>query len=486
MEDQLKKSLSRETTGYNKNLPIKVLQFGGGNFMRAFVDYTIDALNENHGFNAGIALIQPTPRGSVHKLEEQGNLYTLFTRGIKNDTIVDEKRIISAIQKSVNPYTNYNAYLALAEEEELQFLFSNTTEAGIVFDRDEDRLESGPHINFPAKVTAFLYKRYLHFNGAESKGLTIIPCELINNNADTLKEYILKYAALWKLEEGFSEWIQNHNYFHNTLVDRIVPGYPKDDAKVYEEQLDYDDKMMVVSEAFLFWVIQGGEALKQKLPLHKLNEQILVVDDIQPYRTMKVRILNGAHSAMVPFSILYGKETVKESVDDEFTGAFIKNVVFDEIIASLEMNKDEVETFANETFDRFRNPFVKHLLSSIALNSVSKFKVRVIPSLLQYVEKEQKLPLHLTFALAALIRFYKGDWHGTTLPVSDEESIVNIFKYIWLSKDYNKIATLALSNTSFWETDLTEIDGLKEAVATALKEIDTKGIKQAYLDFIKQ
>lgn len=486
MEDQLKKSLSREITGYKNSLPIKVLQFGGGNFMRAFVDYAIDVLNEQHGFNAGIALIQPTPRGSVHKLEEQDNLYTLFTRGIKNGGIVDEKRVISAIQRSVNPYNDYDAYLSLAEEEQLQFLFSNTTEAGIVFDKDEDRIENGPHTNFPAKVTAFLYRRYKYFNGAADKGLTMIPCELINNNADTLKEYVLKYASLWKLEDDFSLWVENHNYFHNTLVDRIVPGYPKDDAAIYQEQLDYDDKMMVVSEAFLFWVIQGDDNLKQKLPLHKLNEQILVVKDIQPYRTMKVRILNGAHSAMVPFSILCGKETVKEAVDDEFTGAFIKSVVFDEIIPSLEMDKDEPETFANDTFDRFRNPFVKHLLSSIALNSISKFRVRVLPSLLGYVEKNQKIPAHITFALAALIRFYKGDWQDAPLPVNDEESFVNIFKYIWLSKDYNKIATLALSNTTFWDTDLSEINGLKQAVAQALKDIDTKGIREGYKDFIKQ
>jgi tagaturonate reductase len=484
MEHQLKNVLSRENSDYKKSLPIKVVQFGGGNFMRAFVDYTIDVLNDEHGFNAGIALVQPTPGTSIVKLQEQDNLYTLFTKGIKKGTIVNEKCVISAIQKSINPYTNYNDFLALAEEDELQFLFSNTTEAGIVYDKFEDTLESGPHKNFPAKVTAFLHARYQFFNGANDKGLTIIPCELINNNADTLKQYILKYALLWKLEEGFSSWIENHNFFHNTLVDRIVPGYPKDDAKAYNGQLDYEDKMMVVSEAFLLWVIQGDESLKQKLPLHKLNEQILIVNDIQPYRTSKVRILNGAHTAMVAVSLLYGKETVKEAVDDNFTGAFIQKAVFDEIIPVLDMPEEELKTFAEETFDRFRNPFLKHQLSSIALNSVSKFKVRVLPTILEYVAQNNKLPLHLTFALACLIRFYKGTWEGYALPVSDEENVINIFKYIWLSDDYDKVATLALSNTTFWDTDLTEIDGLKTAIAKALQEIDAKGIQAGYEKFM--
>ena len=265
MENNLKEIISRKNTGYKDSLPIKVIQFGGGNFMRAFVDYTIDVLNEQHGFNAGIALVQPTPGTSIVKLREQDNLYTLFTKGIKKGTIVNEKRIISAIQKSIDPYKDYSTFLSLAEGEDLQFLFSNTTEAGIAYDGFEDSLESGPHSNFPAKVTAFLYRRYRFFNGAKDKGLTIIPCELINNNADTLKKIILKYASLWKLEEGFSQWIEEHNYFHNTLVDRIVPGYPKDDAKAYKEQLPYEDKMMVVSEAFLLWVIEGDETLKQKL-----------------------------------------------------------------------------------------------------------------------------------------------------------------------------------------------------------------------------
>ncbi|MDR6403178.1 MULTISPECIES: tagaturonate reductase [Chryseobacterium] len=484
MENQTKQKLNRELINSQEKLPIKIVQFGGGNFMRGFTDYVIDKLNKEAGFNAGIVNVQPTPGGSVHKLEEQDNLYTLFSRGIKKGEVIDTKQVISAIQKSINPYTNYDEFLALAKEEELEFIFSNTTETGIAYDESENNY-AGPHKNFPAKVTVLLHERFKHFNGASDKGLRIIPCELIEDNAFALKEIILKYAQLWNLDSNFVQWIEQSNYFHNTLVDRIVPGYPKDDAETYEDQLNYEDQMMVVSEVFLLFVIQDLANLKERIPFDTIDEQILVVDDIQPYRLRKVRILNGGHTLMLAPAILSGKETVKESIDDPFLGKFLSETIFNEVNPTLGLDENELKDFAEEVFDRFRNPFIKHYQASIALYFVSKFKVRILPSLLKYVEINHKLPLNLTFSLASLIRFYQGKFGEKALPINDEEAIVNRFKEIWTNNNYEKVAELALSETTFWDTDLTKVNGLKDAVTKALWEIDHNDIETAYHNFIQ-
>ncbi|SMP34907.1 tagaturonate reductase [Chryseobacterium profundimaris] len=484
MENQIKQKLNRELSNAQEKLPIKIVQFGGGNFMRGFTDYIIDKLNKETDWKGGIVNLQATPNGSILKMEEQDNLYTLFTRGIKKGEIHDEKQVISAIQKSINPYSDYNGFLALAKEEELEFVFSNTTETGIAYDETETSYE-GPHRNFPAKVTVLLYERFKHFNGAADKGLRIIPCELIENNAFALRDIILKYAQLWNLEQEFVQWINQYNYFHNTLVDRIVPGYPKDDAGSYEDQLDYEDQMMVVSECFLLFVIQEAGNLNERIPFNKINEQILVVDDIRPYRLRKVRILNGGHTLMLAPAILSGQETVKESIDNPFIGKFLSNAIFNEVNPTLGLDEAELKNFAEEVFDRFRNPFIKHYLASIALYFVSKFKVRVLPSLLTYVETKGKLPVNLTFSLASLIRFYQGNFGEKALPLNDEAGIIDKFKEIWTNEDYEKVAELALSETLFWDTDLTQVEGLKTAVAKALYEIDHHDMETAYNNFVE-
>lgn len=484
MENQIKQILNRQNSGLDTKLPIKIVQFGGGNFMRGFTDYIIDKLNKETEWKGGIVNLQATPNGSIQKMEEQDNVYTLFTRGIKKGEIHDEKQVISAIQKSVNPYSDYDEFLALAKEEELEFVFSNTTETGIAYDETETSYE-GPHRNFPAKLTVLLHERFKHFNGAADKGLRIIPCELIEDNAFALREIILKYAQLWNLEDRFVQWINQYNYFHNTLVDRIVPGYPKDDAGSYEDQLDYEDHMMVVSECFLLFVIQEAGNLNERIPFNKINEQILVVDDIQPYRLRKVRILNGGHTLMLAPAILSGQETVKESIDNPFIGKFLSNAIFNEVNPTLGLDEAELKNFAEEVFDRFRNPFIKHYLASIALYFVSKFKVRVLPSLLAYVETKGKLPVNLTFSLASLIRFYQGSFGEKALPLNDEAGIIDKFKEIWTNEDYEKVAERALSETLFWDTDLTQVEGLNTAVAKALYEIDHHDMETAYNNFVE-
>lgn len=331
-----------------------------------------------------------------------------------------------------------------------------------------------------------LLERFKHFNGDASKGLTIIPCELINYNSDTLKEIILKYIALWNLGQEFENWILNACTFHNTLVDRIVPGYPKDEIENYNSKLDYQDNLIVTAEPFFLWVIEGDDKLKEKLPFHKTNLDVKIVADMQPYRTRKVRILNGAHTAMVPFSLMYGNETVRETIENPFTFQFVNTLMFDEINETLDMDRAELESFTNEVLDRLRNPFIKHLLSDIALNTISKFKVRVLPSLLQYQTKFGKLPLNLTFAFACMIRFYKGEWKNGKLPIKDNAEIVEFFNQFWQENSNGKPLTVVLKNEEFWDQDLTKVEGLQTALEFALDQIEANGLEQAYQNFINE
>ncbi len=480
-----KKALNRKNSKLEIKAPIKVIQFGEGNFLRAFIGYVFHELNKSDDFNAGIAVVQPIDRGLVHVLNEQDGLYTLFMKGVKKGQEIQEIQLISNIVKGIDPYTNFDQFLSLAQEPSLEFIISNTTEAGIAY-LSSDTRDMQPPSSFPAKLVVLLHRRFKYFKGDESKGLTIIPCELINYNADTLKDIILKHIDDWKLGEGFKTWLLDNCKFHNTLVDKIVPGYPKNEIEVYNAQLDYSDKLIVAAEAFFLWVIEGGNDLKLKLPFDKTKLDVKIVKDMQPYRTRKVRILNGAHTSMVPFSILYGNKTVKQSIEDEFTGDFIKKAIFNEVIESLEMDRDELNDFANEVFDRFRNPFIIHNLSSIALNSISKFKVRVLPSLLDYVLVQGKLPRHLTFSFACLIRFYKGTWNGSSLPIDDNEDIIDKFSEIWQSNDFAEVAKSVLSIDTYWGEDLNKIENLTDAIALALKEIEINGIEQGFSNYSKK
>ncbi|MBU0941306.1 MAG: tagaturonate reductase [Bacteroidetes bacterium] len=479
------KKLNRISTGLEKLQPIKVLQFGEGNFLRAFIDYAFQELNEKVDFNAGIAVVQPIENGMVNMLNDQDGLYTLFMKGLTKGKEIQEKIVISNLVSGINPYTDFNDYLALAKEEELAFIISNTTESGIAY-VSTDTPTMQPPSSYPAKLTVLLHERFKHFNGEAAKGLAIIPCELINNNADTLKEIILKYSDDWNLGADFKNWIETNNSFHNTLVDRIVPGYPRAEIDAYNKELEYADNLIVTAETFFLWVIEGGSDLKAKLPFDKTNLDVKIVADMQPYRTRKVRILNGAHTAMVPFSLLYGNETVKETVDNAFTGAFINKAIFEEINETIAMDKVELDLFAEAVLDRFRNPFIKHNLSSIALNSISKFKVRVLPSVLGYIEKFDKVPTNLTFAFACLIRFYKGSWNEETLPVDDSKEITDAFQQIWASNSSTKVVAQTLSNQDFWGEDLTKIKGLSGALVLALNEIEANGIEQGFVNFNKQ
>jgi len=475
--------LNRKSTGLENRLPIKVVQFGEGNFLRAFVDYAFQRLNNEVDFNAGIAVVQPLKDGMINMINDQDGLYTLFMNGIKKGEKIQDIQLISNIVKAINPYSDFADYLALAKEPALQFIVSNTTEAGIEF-LDTDTPDMQPPAAFPAKLTVLLHERFKHFNGDTSKAVTIIPCELIDYNSETLKKCILQYCDLWNLDAAFIKWVSEDCTYHSTLVDRIVPGYPRAEIEEYNSKLDYQDNLIVAAEPFFLWAIEGGEDLKAKLPFDKTDLNVKIVDDIRPFKMIKVRILNGAHTAMVPVSLLFGNQLVMETVNGGFTGPFVDNVIA-EISETLPMDKNEITAYAEEVMDRFRNPFIKHALADIALNSISKFKVRVLPSLLGYYTTNKKLPTSLTFSLACLIQFYKGTWNNEALPVKDTPELVEAFKKAWELGNLESVVAAVLANSDFWDEDLNKVEGLSRAVVHALNEIEAHGIQQGFVNFSK-
>jgi tagaturonate reductase len=480
--------LCKETYSEYKQYPEKVLQFGEGNFLRAFVDWQIDEMNKKADFNGSVVVVQPIEFGLVDKLNEQDGLYTLYLQGMSEGKAIRQHSVVNSISRGINPYTQHEEYLKLAENPVLRFVFSNTTEAGIVFD-ENDKLEDKPQKSFPGKLAALLYNRYKFFNGQKDKGLVIIPCELIDRNGDKLKEVILKLADLWNLEEGFKAWINEANTFCSTLVDRIVPGYPRDTIKEITEELGYVDNLVNVGEYFHLFIIEGPEWIENEFPVSKAGLNVKFVSDMKPYRTRKVRILNGSHTSLVPVSYLYGLDTVAESVEHEVIGKFIKDTIYEEIIPTLDLPKEELKYYAEVVIERFMNPFVKHYLMSIALNSMSKFETRDLPSLLQYIKVNDELPKRLVFSLAALIEFYKGKRGEEEIKLADDEDVLELYKAAWSNCNgseaaLREVVTTVLSYKKVWKMDLNEVAGLTEAVTHYLVSIEKLGIKEALKEIL--
>lgn len=405
----------------------RVIQFGEGGFLRGFVDWILQAVNENSDFDGNVVVVQPIEKGMCDMLSSQDCLYTHVIRGVEGV----ESQVIDVISRCVKPYEDFDAYLKLAENPDFRFIVSNTTESGIAFNASDLPTDTPPS-SFPAKVTLLLKKRF----DLGLKGFIFLPCELIDKNGTTLKNIILQYADLWKYEEAFKTWVEKENIFCNTLVDRINTGYPKDENL----ELGYEDNMLNTSEYFHLWVIEGPQEILKEVPFDKVNLNIIVTDCLDMYRTRKVRILNGAHTSLVPYALLEGYDTVKSCIDSELTLTHIKKCVYEEIIPTLDLPKEELIAYADNVIERFANPYIKHYLSSIALNSVSKFKVRVLPSILEYIKRYQKMPETLLFSFAKLIEFYKTDM------VNDSPDVAEFMK--------NSTTKEILANTALWDQDL--------------------------------
>lgn len=480
-------------------LPERALQFGEGNFMRGFVDWMIHKLNKNNLFNGRVVVVQPIEHGLADLLNAQDGLYTLLLRGIQNNEVVKEKEIISSISRVINPYKQYEAYLECAKNPDLRFIFSNTTEAGIAYSAT-DRYEDAPPASFPGKLTVFLHKRFEAFNGDPTKGMVIIPCELIEHNGDNLKKIVLRLATEWNLGRDFINWLENHNYFLSTLVDRIVTGYPRDEIQELTEEAGYEDKCYDTAEIFHLWVIQGDKRFSEELPFTKIGLNVIWTDDMTPYRTRKVRILNGAHTMTSLGAYLYGVDTVKECMDDPVIHKFMQKGIYEEIIPTLDLPEQELNEFAAAVADRFANPYNKHYLLSISLNSTSKFKTRVLPSILEYIKRKNELPKVLSFSMACLFAFYRGTEIrdnvligkralGNEYNISDDMPVLELFKELWSAYDETregagKLVNNLLARTDMWGEDLTKLEGFADLVADYLYAITSKGVKEALKEVI--
>jgi len=468
--------------GY-RQYPEKVLQFGEGNFLRCFVDWMFNELNKKTDFNGSVVVVQPIEHGMVNLLNEQDGLYTLYLRGLKNGKADSTHETINIISRGINAYTEFDAYLKSAEVPTMRYVISNTTEAGIAYD-ESDVATATPPKSYPAKLAVWLHHRYTFFKGDVSKGMHLIPCELIEKNADNLKRIILKLSEKWGYEAGFVEWLQTACTFSNTLVDRIVPGYPRERIPEITAELGYEDKQVVEGEHFSLWVIEAREQLQKELPFPSVGLNVLYVKDVTPYRTRKVRILNGVHTTLVPVAYLYGIDTVREAIEHPVVGKFIKDALFEEIIPTLDLPAAELKEFANAVLDRFRNPFIKHLLMSISLNSWSKFETRVLPSILEYKKRKGTIPAHLAFSLAATIVFYKGKRGNETIALNDDPTIIALLKNAWAKADgsdasLKAIVTEVLGYEKNWKTNLNDVQGLNEAVTKQLISIEKNGIQKA-------
>jgi tagaturonate reductase len=476
-----------------KDAPIKVLQFGEGNFMRAFVDYFFDISNEKAGFNGKVALIQPISQGLTELVNKQEGLYTLYLRGSENGQKVDAKRVISACDCCLNPYdkSDYDRIMEIAESDDLDIIASNTTEAGIAYD-PACNFDDQPAASFPGKLTQVLYRRFK----AGKKGIVVLSCELIDNNGKELLKCVNQYIDQWKLEDEFKNWVNNENIFCSTLVDRIVPGRIRDPKEVekLEAENGYHDELIDVGEIFGVWIIEGPEGLEDRLPFKKAGVNVHVVPDVMPYKHRKVRILNGAHTGFVLGAYLSGQDIVRDCMQNENIAGFMNKMLNEEVIPTLvdHLDENDLNEFAAAVKDRFNNPFVNHELMSISLNSTSKWKARNMPSFLQYIDKNGKLPVCLTMSLAAYIAFYSNDVQelteqglvckrpaGNTYTVSDDRWALE-FYYDHRNDSEEDLVKAVLGNEKMWDQDLNKVEGLTDAVITDLKMIRTEGAEKAY------
>lgn len=488
--------------------PERVLQFGEGGFLRAFVDWQIDIANEKAGFNGNVVIVQPLATGMIDMINKQSGLYTTVLRGLKDGKPTVETRAINSISRCINPYTDYDTYIKCAENPDLRFIVSNTTEAGITYDSSV-KLNDKPQASYPGKLTAFLYKRFVAFKGDKSKGLIIIPCELSDDAGLNLRICILQHARDWHLGSDFLNWFNNDCDVCSCLVDRIVPGYRplmnkeengKTQAENLCEKLGYEDKLLDSAELFHLWCIESSKSHEDELPLVKAGCNVIWTPNMEFYHTRKVRILNGTHTMTVLAAYLYGLTYVQDCFKDPLIHKMMYDGLFNEIIPSIDGDQQELISYANDVLQRFQNPFNPHALLDISLNSVAKFWTRDLPSVTGYIAKKGKVPPILALSIAALIAFYEGkldkDERGATILkgmragvpycIRDNKDVLEEFVKLYDGgKDAKRIAHAVLTNTAWWKEDLTAYAGLEDAVATDLNAIWTNGMKVAIEAVIK-
>lgn len=472
--------LSRKTVSTAKTYTEKVIQFGEGNFLRGFVDWIIWNTNKKTDFNASVVVVQPIERGMTDMLNAQDGLYHVNLQGLDNGNTVDSIDMVDVISRCLNPYTQFEEYLKLAEQPEMRFVISNTTEAGIAFD-PECKFTDKPASSYPGKLVQLLYHRYEYFNGAADKGFIILPCELIFLNGKHLRECILKYIEHWNLGEDFRNWFETACGVYCTLVDRITPGYPRDTVAQLTERAGIEDKLWVKAEIFHLWVIEAPQSVADEFPADKAGLNVLFVPSEAPYHERKVTLLNGPHTVLSPVGYLSGLDTVKECCEDPEIGAFVRKVMYDELMQTLNLPEEELKAFADSVMERFRNPFVRHLVTSIMLNSFPKYKTRDLPGLKTYLERKGTLPEGLVLGLAAICTYYKGGKRGEDdIVPNDDPKIMQLLTDLWASGDVRKVAEGVLAaDELIWGEDLNAIPGLTDLLADDIAVIASEGMRAA-------
>ncbi|MDD3078225.1 MAG: tagaturonate reductase [Paludibacter sp.] len=470
--------LNRASANISTKYPERIIQFGEGNFLRAFIDWMVYNMNKKADFNSSVVIVQPLPTGMIDVLNEQNGLYHVNLQGLDKGETVNSIDLIDVISRALNPYSQFDEYLKLAEQPEIRFVISNTTEAGIAFD-PSCKLDDAPASSYPGKLTQLLYHRFKTFDGAADKGLIIFPCELIFHNGVELKKTINQYIELWDLGADFQNWFNTACGVYSTLVDRIVPGYPRETIHEILDKIQLEDKMVVQAEIFHLLVIEAPESVAAEFPAPKAGLNVLFVPDEKPYHERKVTLLNGPHTVLAPVAYLSGLNIVRECLNDEVVSKFLHQVMFNELLETLDLPKAELEKFAADVLDRFNNPFVKHFVTSIMLNSFPKFKTRDLPGLKIYLDRQGKLPVGLVLGLAAIITYYKGGKRGDDEIVpNDDKAILYLLKSLWATNDVTKVAEGVLAAEFIWGENLNNIPGLTEKLTEYLVEIHKAGMKE--------
>ena len=469
-------ALNRKNVSGTMLYPERIIQFGEGNFLRAFVDWIVYNMNKKVGFNSGVVVVQPIANGMVDTLNAQDGLYNLNLQGIDKGQKVDSIQLIDTITRGLNPYTQFDEFMKLAENPDMRFVISNTTEAGIAFD-PACKLDDKPCSSYPGKLTQLLYHRFKTFKGDASKGFIILPCELIFHNGTELKKCIEQYIDLWKLGAEFKAWFETACGVYCTLVDRIVPGYPKDNIDEILDRIGYEDKLVVKGEIFHLWVIEAPQSVAKEFPADKAGLNVLFVPSEKPYHDRKVTLLNGPHTVLSPVAYLSGLDTVREACEDAVVGKFVRKVMYGELMETLDLPKPELEAFADSVMERFLNPFVKHFVTSIMLNSFPKYKTRDLPGLKIYLERKGELPSGLVLGLAGIATYYKGGKRGDDpITPNDDPKILELLKNLWATGDTAQVAKGVLDADFIWGEDLNAIPGLTAKLTGYLNDIQAKGM----------
>ena len=484
----------KEYDGFlQKDAPVKVLQFGEGNFLRAFVDYFFDLANEKAGFNGKVAVVQPIAVGRKQEINDQDGLYTVILRGIQNGEKIVQKRIVSSISQVIDPYEDFNALLAYAADPQIRFVVSNTTEAGIAYDptcKAEDR----PAASFPGKVSQVLYERYRKLGGLNAPGFVFLSCELIDHNGDELRRCVNCYIDQWELGDEFRTWVNEKNIFCSTMVDRIVTGYPYADAESLNAENGYTDRNLDTGEIFAVWYIEGPSFLEEELPFKKAGLPIIVCPDCRPFKQEKVRILNGVQTTITLAAYLAGNDIMRFALQDKAVAGFAHNVVYKEIIPTLPYSEefpfthDDLLEYARVIFDRLNNPFIDHQLMAISLNTTSKWKARVLPSLLEYASMNGRVPVGLTLGFCAYLCFYHGfelredgllnTRNGKPYVINDDRSVLE-FYHAHRNDSLAELAETVCAREDWWGLDLTTVPTFLSECKRLLNKIETEGMQAA-------